>query len=377
MKSPLLWERWLFTLLLCSAIGTLAPTRCAAAVFGLDTLPPRTSLYRDTFCGDQLIFLFNNIYTASNPRGRAVLPGKAAGGRDSFIQVELTFLKIPVFNYEPTICESDTVWVNKTPYHAKNLFGKEILEGRAANGCDSIVNVKVRFRADPFSYLRDTLCPEDFRLLNKKRYDKNNPSGLEVLKNASWQGCDSLVYVELSFRQAWLWLGEARSIIQGDTVCIAPFSLNPLKRLQWTPAPPCRDSTCLNFCAQPLQPVEYKLKASDRYDCPLNASLKIGVTRQHEVFAPNIFRPGSVAPNDRFFVSADVGVVRIRHLHIRDRWGELLYQAKDLPNSSYEDGWDGTSRGQVVDNGVYFWQAELESLTGKIFIWSGTVAVAR
>jgi hypothetical protein len=392
---------------------------------------PDTSYYdyRDTFCSNQTLLIGNQFFDASNPSGTVYLPGAAADGGDSVIFVNLIFYQAPEFFLNQSICEGDTLWVNGTAYHSNFYLGDEIVEGGASNGCDSIIHVNLNFHptfidyqaticegdtifvngtayhafhtmgeevigagsagcdsvvrvnlqvlTPPFSYLTDTLCPDAFLTLNGHRYDRDNRSGLEILPGAASNGCDSLVYVSLSFRELWLYAGEDREVVKGDTVCLASqYGLVP-KSLVWSPAPPCSDSLCASFCVQPLSNISYLLTATDTSGCVVTDDVTITVSDENRVFAPNVFNPDAAAPNNRFFLSADDGVALVRRLLIADRWGGLVFDKENLAPGEAVQGWDGSWRGKIALVGVYTFWAELERLDGTRFTKSGTVSLVR
>lgn len=412
-----------------TVIFIAAPCSAQAAYFAL----PDTSYfdYRDTFCSNQTILIGNQFFDATNPNGTVVLPGAAADGGDSVIYVNLVFRQPVEIELNQTICEGDTLWVNGTAYHSKFYIGEEIVDNGAANGCDSIIHINLSFLPEvtsdfktticegdtiyingtayhayhtsgeeklsgggasgcdsivrveiqvitpPYSIITDTLCPDEFLIVNGHRYDKDNRSGLEILPGASYTGCDSLVYLSLSFRELWIYLGEDRYIAKGDTVCLTPlFGLVP-ETIEWSPAPPCADSLCTSSCIQPLDNISYYLTATDTNGCVVTDEINIYVSDEHHVFIPNVFNPDAQSPNNRFFISTDAGVVLIRRLFVADRWGGILFDKENLTPGDATQGWDGTWRGKTASVGVYSFWAELEQFDGTRFQKSGTVSLIR
>ncbi|MFN6116606.1 MAG: gliding motility-associated C-terminal domain-containing protein, partial [Flavobacteriales bacterium] len=65
------------------------------------------------------------------------------------------------------------------------------------------------------------------------------------------------------------------------------------------------------------------------------------------LFVPNAFSPNGDGVNDRFIPNAPPQDNRAL-LRIFNRWGEEVFTATDLAN-----GWDGTSGGVAVPDGVY------------------------
>ena len=413
---------WAAAIVLSLAVGTVRAT----------VMPPDTSFfnYRDTFCSNQGLLIGNQFFDAANPNGTVVLPGAAADGGDSVIFVNLVFRQPAEITLDQNVCEGDTIWVNGTAYHFNFYLGEETIENGAANGCDSIIHINLTFfpavidfqaticEGDtifinnnpyhafhsegieviesggvsgcdstirvslevltlPFSIVTDMLCPDDFMIVNGHRYDRDNRTGLETLPGAAATGCDSLVYLELSFRELWVYVGEDLEIVKGDQVCIqAELGLVP-QSLEWSPATPCLAPDCSIICVEPLDNITYRLIATDTSGCVVTDETTIFVSDENRVYAPNVFNPDAAEPNNRFFLSADNGMALIRRLLIADRWGEILFDKENLSPDDPTQGWDGAWRGKVAQVGVYTYWAELERVDGTRFEKSGTVSLVR
>lgn len=382
---------------------------------------------RDTFCANQSIFVVNQLFGPSNPSGQVTIPGGAFNGLDSVIHVQLTFNQPVITNLSTTHCAGDTVFVNGTAYHANFYIGQEIVQEGAANGCDSVINVNLIFKpiffdyqvdicegdtifvngtayhafhlegteviqqapcdstihvkinalTPPFSYFRDTLCPDDFYEINGTRYDYDNRVGYEILPNAASSGCDSIVAIDLEFRNLWLYIGEDREIVKGDTVCItAQYGLTPLS-LVWSPTAPCADSACLDNCIRLTEPSTFTLRATDTSGCVLRDDITISISDKNRVYAPNVFSPDARWPDNRFSLNCDNAIVNIKRFFIADRWGELIYERSNIPPNSPDEGWDGTYKGKVMNPDTFIFGAELERFDGTTFFEQGGFTLVR
>ncbi|MBK9338680.1 MAG: gliding motility-associated C-terminal domain-containing protein [Lewinellaceae bacterium] len=293
------------------------------------------------------------------------------------MQVNLEVLSAPN-KLQQILCDGDTLLVNGAPYSAFRPTGVEIIPNGAANGlCDSVIQVNLTIVPLPFSEILDTLCSDDFLLINGHRYDRNFRSGLEILPNASTLGCDSLINIRLFFRDAWVSLGDDLDISYGDEVCLDPlFSFDPVA-LEWNPALPCTDVACLPVCEQFFGNAVFELTATSPDGCTLRDTVRITVSRKPPVYAPNVFNPDATWPNNRFFLSAGGGILQILHLQIANRWGEILFDREDIAPDSPADGWDGQYRGQTAPPGVYVFWAETLLWDGTTEIVSGSFALVR
>ena len=74
--------------------------------------------------------------------------------------------------------------------------------------------------------------------------------------------------------------------------------------------------------------------------------------------------------NDVFFPYTS-GVVDY-HLQIFNRWGELIFESRDV-----NIGWDGYYRGKLSQLGVYVWKAEVKLINDRVFKQSGNLTLIR
>jgi len=65
------------------------------------------------------------------------------------------------------------------------------------------------------------------------------------------------------------------------------------------------------------------------------------------------------------------GVVEY-NLYIYNRWGELMFESKDV-----DVGWDGYYNGKLCPQDVYIWKVEGKFINGKTFEKTGDVTLLR
>lgn len=75
-------------------------------------------------------------------------------------------------------------------------------------------------------------------------------------------------------------------------------------------------------------------------------------------YAPNVFSPNDDGENDHWYIQLPC-VPLDYHLQVFDRWGSLVFDAKDP-----QFPWDGRCRGKEAIPGVYLWQLDW---TGELF----------
>ena len=88
------------------------------------------------------------------------------------------------------------------------------------------------------------------------------------------------------------------------------------------------------------------------------------------LFFPNAFTPNQDLFNDRFLIPG-VFLDQFR-MEIYNRWGEKIYETTNI-----EEGWDGTSNGVAVPEGVYVFKAFGLGYSGQVIERAGTVTLIR
>lgn len=92
------------------------------------------------------------------------------------------------------------------------------------------------------------------------------------------------------------------------------------------------------------------LRVTSGVGCVDSVCKTIDVDPFPTIYAPNVFTPDSDGTNDRFKVVCTYAT-KFR-LEIYDRWGELIHVSTDP-----DEGWDGTYKGNGVQQDVYVWKA--------------------
>ena len=154
-----------------------------------------TNEINNSLCSGDEIEINGEIYNEANPTGVEVLEGMAANGCDSLVVVSLSFAAAIEENIERQLCEGESEIINGTVYDQSNPMGQEMLMSSA--GCDSIINVNLSFVSTFNETIDDALCQGSSIVVNGNTYNEANPSGAETLQSVN--GCDSIITIDLSF----------------------------------------------------------------------------------------------------------------------------------------------------------------------------------
>lgn len=104
-------------------------------------------------------------------------------------------------------------------------------------------------------------------------------------------------------------------------------------------------------------------------ECADAVSQSINITFKGNLFIPNAFIPASSNKNLNTFIAKGFGLKTWR-MQIFNNFGQLVWETTKLDsNGGPVDGWDGTYKGRIVEQGVYIWQISATLLNGED--WKG------
>ncbi len=173
---------------------------------------------------------------------------------------------------------------------------------------------------------------------------------------------------------------DIRILLGQDTQLLAQVISNiGGYQLTWSPA----DSTWLS-CLDCSNPSVYDLAvnhyfevlATDSLGCRAEDQILISVEKPRRVFVPTAFSPNGDLSNDLLLVHGQK-TSKVLVFRVYDRWGEMVYEAKDFPFNDENTGWDGTFKGQALDPGVFVWVLEVEYVDGVREVYKGDTTLIR
>lgn len=211
----------------------------------------------------------------------------------------------------------------------------------------------------------------DFENLQPGAYDL-------VLRDA--KGCTATSTVELFAPMLpTVSLPDYLIVELGDSVQLKPSAVTPVVPIAswvWTPSEGLSCADCPEPWAKPFTSQVYKLSVTDENGCTAQIDVLLRLNKRRNLYAPNIFTPNGDGVND-FFTLYGKGVTVIHNLRIFDRWGNQLFQAKDIQPNDESVGWDGSFRGQPMNPAVFVWEATVEFIDGQSEVFAGDVTVDR
>lgn len=149
-----------------------------------------------------------------------------------------------------------------------------------------------------------------------------------------------------------------------------------LSEITWTPSNTLSCKDCPNPVASPENDTEYTITIIDENGCERTDKVWVRLKFNRGYIAPNIMNPKSTTGNNKFTIyPLFASIESIKSLSIYDRWGNKLFDVKDIPAGDPDYGWNGTFDGRDIQPGVFIWVADVlykdntsEIVTGDITI---------
>ena len=333
-----------------------------------------TDSFKQTLCENGSIQINNKIYNKANPSGTETL--KSFNGCDSILHISLSFKTTVSSSYNDSICHSEFKTINGTRYDKTKLSGTELLLGAATGGCDSLLIINLSLKSAPTRLINQTICKDDFIVINGKRYDKNNRIGTDTITATNTISCDSILLINIDFTEYNLTYEKTILATAGDVIQLALLTDMLPQKIVWSQDPGLSCQDCINPNYTVSESKELNFELTDSLGCTITGKITITIKDDTDVFIPNVFSPNFDNTNDQFKLILPNESILIENLIIFDRWGELVYQETGT-NSNTHKGWNGDFKGQPVNPGVYIYYVKLKTATGKILEYKGDVGLLR
>ena len=159
-------------------------------------------------------------------------------------------------------------------------------------------------------------------------------------------GCKDTAKAEVTITESpELWAGEDRKVRWGSEITLNAEGEEG--NYIWHPGKFFEDSASSSVNFRPKDHGAFWVELTDSNGCRSVDSLRIEVSGS--LYAPNAFTPDGDGVNDEWRVKGEK--IGSFHLRIYDRWGELLFETKDMSN-----GWNGKVNGHPAKPDVYVYK---------------------
>jgi gliding motility-associated-like protein len=142
-------------------------------------------------------------------------------------------------------------------------------------------------------------------------------------------------------------------------------------RVQWMPSMYLSNASIVNPIFQSASDQSYNIRIETATGCITVDTVLVKTAPAAGIFVPTAFTPNSDGRNDRLFPVL-MGAKELRYFRIFNRWGQLLFETKQL-----NTGWDGRINGVMQNAGVVVWVAEAVGADKRIYQQKGTTMIVR
>lgn len=286
-------------------------------------------------------YTFNNQTLSNN--GDYTATYSLASGCDSIVNLNLTFSDFERDTFDIVDCKGKAINAAGLTLIADTIFNDTV--SSSTNICGKINRYNVSFNPVPQKTITSTNCEGDIINLGSTSFIlKNDTSFSNNLSHSN--GCDTLIKYEFIVDQIEANFSET---IDSKVVSFNNESINATS-YEWQ-----FGNGNFSFFDNPIE----MYADTGIYSVLLIAESAIGCIDslrkdiilipfpfRETLYVPNVFTPNGDGNNDYFEVKHN-GIFDF-NIQIYNRWGELLYESKDL-----DFRWNGEYKGTIVSSGSY------------------------
>lgn len=232
--------------------------------------------------------------------------------------------------------------------------------------------------SEPFVYSFNNSL---FSLYNYRNY---LTQGTYTIQIEDADGCEFETTIVLSSNpETLIELGDDLEIEIGDSTTINLQLSTDLAAIDTIIWQPLLDTMCLNCTTQTFTPTEtmnIQVEVIDTFGCSQMDNLNIYVLGSDlpQIYIPSAFSPNSNSGNHLLNVFAKPNVEKIQLFQVFDRWGEMVWEAKEFDPASPSAAWNGMHGGNVLNSQVFVWRVEYRlRSTGEVKVEWGDVTLFR
>ena len=378
------------------ALGASA-TRCVAAVLDLgNDLTTCATESIKLHAGDEYrTYRWNNGSTDSTLTvSRSGLYWVEIRDRCGILQrdsIYITAKRSDVVRVDTAICGGQSIVIGGQTYSRSGNYTQNLVN---TEGCDSIVNISIR---DASGLKLTTTNSSCYGRGDGSIKVTGNATGFTLLVNGQQKAFNFLDrMLEGTYRIQLQSAGGCgidttvilteppynRITIGRDTIHI-PFGKNasltarpignyvPI-RWEWSPPQAVSCYTCPTVQTDLTYSTLLTVTAEDAKGCVTSASIDVFIDKKDGLYIPNAFNPD----REGYTVFGTEYVKIVHSMRIYDRWGELVFEAKDFkPDGNVT--WDGSFRGKQMNTGAFVVTVDVEFKTGERKTISSDLLLAR
>lgn len=163
----------------------------------------------------------------------------------------------------------------------------------------------------------------------------------------------------------------------GSTVQLQATGAVNGESYDWSPSVGLSCTSCPNPVVTAGDNITYTVRVRNASGCTAQDQVKISVTcNEGNLFVPNTFTPNGDGMNDVFYIRGN-GLYAVRSLRIFNRWGEMVFERKNLTANDPSAGWNGTFKGAIASSDTYVYQLEVMCTNSQVLKYNGTISLIR
>ncbi len=200
-----------------------------------------------------------------------------------------------------------------------------------------------------------------YGLFVKNQYNCTYDTIIEILPEKSIQFSIPIIY---------------DTLIPGQDVLLNPIfeyyntQLTDISSFLWTPIETLNCSDCQNPIAKPFKSTTYSLKITYANECYSENKVNVSVRKIEDLYIPNIFTPNQDSRNDCWRVYG-LNIDKI-DVQVYDKIGQKVF-ASNLADLC----WDGSFKGQLCKNDIYFYKIVVLFKDGNQMDYKGQLTLLR
>ncbi len=121
----------------------------------------------------------------------------------------------------------------------------------------------------------------------------------------------------------------------------------------------------------------FSVKVSDENGCSGSDTILITSDCDIDLFIPNAFTPNGDGVNDVFLVRGNAQTTNIEQMIVYNRWGNKVFEAKNILPNELSAGWDGKYKGALAQEDAYGYYVVAKFTDGTQKILKGNVTLLR
>lgn len=121
----------------------------------------------------------------------------------------------------------------------------------------------------------------------------------------------------------------------------------------------------------------YNVSVSDQNGCFGSDTILISSDCDIDLFIPNAFTPNGDGVNDIFLVRGNAQTTSIDQMIVYNRWGNKVFEAKNILPNDLTAGWDGKYKGALAQEDAYGYYVVAKFTDGTQKIVKGNVTLLR